>query len=73
MPYRSLIESLSDAQLDTRAALNAHVGVVCVCAGRACARAYSTKLLLACRGANKQNETHRLGARIVTELQIDPN
>ena len=50
--------SLSDAQLDTRAALTAHAGVGCVCAGRA----YSTKLLPACSGANKQNETHRLAA-----------
>jgi hypothetical protein len=30
---------ISDAQLDTRAALNAHAGVGCVCAGRA----YSNK------------------------------
>jgi hypothetical protein len=33
--------SLSDAQLDTRAAPNGHAGVGCVCAGRA----HSTKLL----------------------------
>jgi len=47
---------ISDAQLDTRAALNAHVGVGCVCAGRA----YSTKLLPGMQGCKqtKRNTSH---------------